>query len=696
MHVGIIVAYYANIDSLVTLLPCWDCDLASAEGTDRWQNVFGFLAFICVGVVALTSLPYVRRNHYEVFRTAHFLFVPAAIFASMHRVPILYSVFASLVLYLINHMYSRETTRAPISVARATAMPADVIELTFHTTTHYAPGGTVWVRVPALSHSKWHPFHCFATWFCNAAAIFAADVRYGSEPPSYLENICINRYKSSLQTMLQCNCINRKKSSLSSLPQLDHFPTCSKAPKQFQDSMKGITFFAATASVASAASCNNSTQFQTAQAKVISSDCLSYMGWDRMDVVSKFTSRFGDVPWACFSFDCRNDLDNAVAAYPSCDEAQPFVKALNAIKHRCATLTFPFNKPDCTAADLEKVTTLYNQVQTNCNAYSAIPNTAATLGGFLNSWNVNEMLAYFGTTGSNACTRDLSTMIGLLPDCLTNKYASRELYYNIRDDATNIFTSVSSAAVGSLPASIANLATCATKVGALYAKQLSTECKTAAYLSDFQSLSVNPSFEHFAGFCSNQICQSDLTWIAASVPALDCAADFASSIKVVQTICTVYAAAPSNLPTCTASSNSVLDNLFRETPASRACVAVAPNVETIGMVVNPPLHDYKTICASTACVKDAATVVSQLPNCQDSYNTSYPTIGASFQAICKALDITTPGPSTSTTTTTTLAPTTTTTAPNTSTPTPTPTKSSAMALTVEAVLLFMTLGLVVA
>ncbi|RHY09527.1 hypothetical protein DYB25_004194 [Aphanomyces astaci] len=158
MHVGIIVAYYANINSLVTLLPCWDCDLASAEGTDRWQNVFGFLAFICVGVVALTSLPYVRRNHYEVFRTAHFLFVPAAIFASMHRVPILYSVFASLVLYLINHMYSRETTRAPISVARATAMPADVIELTFHTTTHYAPGGTVWVRVPALSHSQWHPF----------------------------------------------------------------------------------------------------------------------------------------------------------------------------------------------------------------------------------------------------------------------------------------------------------------------------------------------------------------------------------------------------------------------------------------------------------------------------------------------------------------------------------------------------------
>ncbi|KAG9409768.1 ferric/cupric-chelate reductase [Aphanomyces cochlioides] len=55
-------------------------------------------------------------------------------------------------------MYSSASITAPVCVKRATALPAQVVQLTLHCTTGYTPGDVVWIKVPAPSNTQWHPF----------------------------------------------------------------------------------------------------------------------------------------------------------------------------------------------------------------------------------------------------------------------------------------------------------------------------------------------------------------------------------------------------------------------------------------------------------------------------------------------------------------------------------------------------------
>ncbi|KAF0695330.1 hypothetical protein As57867_013790, partial [Aphanomyces stellatus] len=149
LHFVVFFIHFADIDSLHELLPCFDCDISKKEGMDTWINVFGELSLLCMLIMGATSIPYVRRHYYATFKATHFLFVPAAALAVMHYEQIIVWIFVSMVLYIVNRMYSSSTVATPVALATADALPGSVTQLTFRCATTYLPGDIVYVQVPA-------------------------------------------------------------------------------------------------------------------------------------------------------------------------------------------------------------------------------------------------------------------------------------------------------------------------------------------------------------------------------------------------------------------------------------------------------------------------------------------------------------------------------------------------------------------
>ncbi|KDO33281.1 hypothetical protein SPRG_19398 [Saprolegnia parasitica CBS 223.65] len=162
VHTGFYVQVFIAENESLMLLPCFDCNVAKG-GKMNWINTFGWLSFLSMFVMGITSIPYVRRHYYKVFYAAHFLFIPATAFAIMHWGNIAIWLFATIVLYIGNRMLSSATIQAPVVIQKAAAYPHEVTELVFECATSYQAGDVVYLKVPSVSKTQWHPFSVAST-----------------------------------------------------------------------------------------------------------------------------------------------------------------------------------------------------------------------------------------------------------------------------------------------------------------------------------------------------------------------------------------------------------------------------------------------------------------------------------------------------------------------------------------------------
>ncbi|ETW10000.1 hypothetical protein H310_00409 [Aphanomyces invadans] len=166
VHFAVFFVEFANNGALAhELLPCFKCDIGveGSMGKDAWINVFGELSLLCMLIMGATAFPYVRRNYYATFKATHWLFIPAALFAVMHYEQIIVWIYVSMVLYIVNRMYSSSTVAHPVALDTAAALPGHVTQLTFKCSTNYLPGDIVYVQVPSISTVQWHPFSIAST-----------------------------------------------------------------------------------------------------------------------------------------------------------------------------------------------------------------------------------------------------------------------------------------------------------------------------------------------------------------------------------------------------------------------------------------------------------------------------------------------------------------------------------------------------
>ncbi|KAI9906865.1 hypothetical protein PsorP6_004419 [Peronosclerospora sorghi] len=141
--------------------PCLDCDYGTV-GKKRLQNFCGQLALLCCIIIGVTSLSPIRRRYYEVFYYCHHLFIFVLFLSALHFSQFVIWMYPAVCLYVMHRILAQSQSRVPCEVVDLEAIPGEITRLVFRRSPgisgHYHAGQFVYLRIPLLSHTQWHPF----------------------------------------------------------------------------------------------------------------------------------------------------------------------------------------------------------------------------------------------------------------------------------------------------------------------------------------------------------------------------------------------------------------------------------------------------------------------------------------------------------------------------------------------------------
>ncbi|CAI5729746.1 unnamed protein product [Peronospora destructor] len=155
------VAWFKSGTFIASAFPCMDCDYGTV-GKKRLQNFFGQLALLCCIVIGVTSLSPFRRKFYDVFYYCHHLFIFVLFFSALHFSQFVIWMYPAVCLYVMHRILAQNQSRMPCEVVDLEAIPGEITRLVFRRSPgksgHYHAGQFVYLRIPLLSHTQWHPF----------------------------------------------------------------------------------------------------------------------------------------------------------------------------------------------------------------------------------------------------------------------------------------------------------------------------------------------------------------------------------------------------------------------------------------------------------------------------------------------------------------------------------------------------------
>ena len=134
------------------------------------QNIiplFGTIAFISTCILYIFSLSYVRRNHYNLFKNIHWIFIFIFISIILHYKPSGYFFIPSFLLYItsliirINSRFHKVSINTISKIENVTIL--EILDSTAHL--YIRNGSYVFLCIPEISNFEWHPFSI--SWFDN-------------------------------------------------------------------------------------------------------------------------------------------------------------------------------------------------------------------------------------------------------------------------------------------------------------------------------------------------------------------------------------------------------------------------------------------------------------------------------------------------------------------------------------------------
>ena len=134
-------------------------DLPHGDGV-----VWGFLAFLSITVMVLTSLTYLRRHSYELFYYLHCaLFIPAVTFAAKHSTYFRWMLILPLTLVVVDWVRGFRRTFNGVQVRRLRLVQGETDRVVLMTVRvrgmrEVMLGGYVMLNAPTLSMWQWHPY----------------------------------------------------------------------------------------------------------------------------------------------------------------------------------------------------------------------------------------------------------------------------------------------------------------------------------------------------------------------------------------------------------------------------------------------------------------------------------------------------------------------------------------------------------
>ncbi|KAJ3172174.1 hypothetical protein HDU88_006989 [Geranomyces variabilis] len=131
------------------------------DGGPTGENFSGLIAWIAMALLAITSLPWIRRHAFEVFYRLHVpLFVVFVAFAAIHEGQAIGILVPGLILYAADvALRVRSALGTEAKMVAMKVLPGGVVRIEFDKEGfRYTSGQYVFVCIPAISVFEWHPF----------------------------------------------------------------------------------------------------------------------------------------------------------------------------------------------------------------------------------------------------------------------------------------------------------------------------------------------------------------------------------------------------------------------------------------------------------------------------------------------------------------------------------------------------------
>lgn len=118
----------------------------------------GLMAWISLAIILITALPIVRRQRFEIFYYAHFLFIAFVIGALIHADKGPEFLLPGFCLWVVDRAIRFWNNFRQARVQSVTQYPGALTKINISGVKVRRPGQVVFVQIPAVSHINWHPF----------------------------------------------------------------------------------------------------------------------------------------------------------------------------------------------------------------------------------------------------------------------------------------------------------------------------------------------------------------------------------------------------------------------------------------------------------------------------------------------------------------------------------------------------------
>ncbi|KDO19244.1 hypothetical protein SPRG_15118, partial [Saprolegnia parasitica CBS 223.65] len=139
-------------------------------GSQGVVPLYGFGAFVCFAVLGLFAVPFVRRNHFELFYYVHRVAAACGIvLACLHARTVWLSLVLPLTLYVGSYLWRLRShwNRFRVVLSSHAEKTVTIVLPSTPQTQVWARamplGAYFWVAIPSISWLQWHPFSAMAT-----------------------------------------------------------------------------------------------------------------------------------------------------------------------------------------------------------------------------------------------------------------------------------------------------------------------------------------------------------------------------------------------------------------------------------------------------------------------------------------------------------------------------------------------------
>jgi predicted ferric reductase len=150
--------------------------------------LYGFLAFLCMLVMASLAIPPIRRKYFELFYYSHHIFVAVFVLTLLHNDSLLHRalILAPLTVYLFPLIWSALKPRLP--GGKVTVRSAEIVEGALRLVLvkvcgakwNFEPGSYCFLNVPGVSRMQWHPFSLCCARGSDTATFVIKDMGVGT------------------------------------------------------------------------------------------------------------------------------------------------------------------------------------------------------------------------------------------------------------------------------------------------------------------------------------------------------------------------------------------------------------------------------------------------------------------------------------------------------------------------------------